>query len=92
MKIVSKTYTVQTRSSPYRPWSDTFYHLKSKRQARQYAGNLDDSAVQWRILERREVIKVLATRPWKSCLKQRQKIRSAGHRVSWPSSTAKIKK
>lgn len=73
MKTIKKTYRVETRANPRQPWQTTYYNLESKKRVRQYIGNLVKT-LQWRILEHREVVEVVATRPWKSCLKQRRQM------------------
>lgn len=70
-KTIKKTYRVQTRSNRKQPWRYTYFSLPSRRAARRYI-KLLIATLQWRIIEHREVIKVLATRPWKACVKQRQ--------------------
>jgi len=78
MKTIKKTYRVQTRSNRKQTWHYTHYNVESIRQARRQVKHLI-ATLQWRIIEHREVVKVMATRPWKQCVKQRQALCKA-----WP--------
>lgn len=67
------TYRVQTRVGPGHPWTGTYSNLESKRAVRRQLKYLV-ATLQWRIVEHRQTLKVIETRPWKKPAKKRETV------------------